>query len=93
MGSTLTLRLPKSLHGKIREQAKSDEISINQFLVTAAAEKLSALLTQEYLENESIEGKRQDFTKVRPPDLKEFATTPDCKSTAIPCREISPLLH
>ena len=64
MGSTLTLRLPKSLHGKIREQAKSDEISINQFLVTAAAEKLSALLTQDYLESEATKGKRQDFTKV-----------------------------
>ena len=64
MGSTLTLRLPKSLHGKIREQAKADEISINQFLVTAAAEKLSALLTQDYLENEAAKGKRNDFTKV-----------------------------
>ena len=64
MGSTLTLRLPKSLHGKIREQAKSDEISINQFLVTAAAEKLSALQTQDYLESEATKGKRQDFTKV-----------------------------
>jgi uncharacterized protein (DUF1778 family) len=64
MGSTLTLRLPKSLHGKIREQAKSDEISINQFLVTAAAEKLSALLTQDFLESEALKGKRQDFTKV-----------------------------
>ena len=64
MGSTLTLRLPKSLHGKIREQAKADEISINQFLVTAAAEKLSALLTQDYLENEAAKGKRKDFTKV-----------------------------
>ena len=64
MGSTLTLRLPKSLHGKIREQAKTDEISINQFLVTAAAEKLSALLTQDYLENEAAQGKREDFTKV-----------------------------
>jgi uncharacterized protein (DUF1778 family) len=64
MGSTLTLRLPKSLHGKIREQAKTDEISINQFLVTAAAEKLSALLTQDYLENEAAKGKHKDFTKV-----------------------------
>ena len=64
MGSTLTLRLPKSLHSKIREQAKIDEISINQFLVTAAAEKLSALLTQDYLEKEAAKGKRGDFTKV-----------------------------
>jgi len=33
-------------------------------LVTAAAEKLSALLTQDYLENEATKGKRKDFTKV-----------------------------
>jgi len=64
MGSTLTLRLPKSLHGRIREQAKADEVSINQFLVTAAAEKLSALLTQDYLETEAAKGKREDFQKV-----------------------------
>jgi hypothetical protein len=31
--------------------------------------------------------------KLRPPDLREFATTPDRKSGAIPCREISPLPH
>jgi predicted HicB family RNase H-like nuclease len=35
MNSTLTLRLPKSLHGRIKDLAKSDGISINQFLVTA----------------------------------------------------------
>jgi H+-transporting ATPase len=34
-----------------------------------------------------------DLVKVRPPDLREFATTPDRKSGAIPCREISPLPH
>ncbi|MCD6586418.1 MAG: toxin-antitoxin system HicB family antitoxin [Desulfobacteraceae bacterium] len=64
MGSTLTLRLPKSLHGRIKELAKSDKVSINQFLVTAAAEKLSALQTQDYLENEAAQGKRKDFKKV-----------------------------
>jgi len=64
MGSTLTLRLPKSLHNSIKELAKSDKVSINQFLVTAAAEKLSALMTQDYLENEAAQGKREDFMKV-----------------------------
>ncbi len=64
MGSTLTLRLPKSLHGQIKEQAKADKVSINQFLVTAAAEKLSALLTQDYLEAEASKGKREDYIKV-----------------------------
>jgi len=64
MGSTLTLRLPKSLHKTIKEQAKADGVSINQFLVTAAAEKLSALLTQDYLKEEANKGKREDFIKV-----------------------------
>ncbi len=64
MGSTLTLRLPKSLHGQIKKQAKFDEVSINQFLVTAAAEKLSALMTQDFLSKEAAQGKRKDFTKV-----------------------------
>ena len=64
MGSTLTLRLPKSLHSTIKKQAKADGVSINQFLVTAAAEKLSALLTQDYLEKEAAQGKREDFIKV-----------------------------
>lgn len=64
MGSTLTLRLPKSLHSIIKQQARADGISINQFLVTAAAEKLSALLTQDYLEKEAAAGKQEDFIKV-----------------------------
>ncbi len=64
MASTLTLRLPESLHRTIKLQAKSDGISINQFVVTAAAEKLSALLTQDYLEQEAAQGKREDYLKV-----------------------------
>ena len=64
MGSTLTLRLPKSLHAIIKQQAREDGVSINQFLVTAAAEKVSALLTQDYLQKEAEQGKREDFLKV-----------------------------
>ena len=64
MGSTLTLRLPKSLHKTIKQQAKEDGVSINQFLVTAASEKLSALLTQDYLKKEADLGERKDFLKV-----------------------------
>ena len=62
--STLTLRLPKSLHENIKNIAKEEEISINQFLVSAATEKMSALLTKEYLENEAKKGNRRDFEKV-----------------------------
>jgi len=64
MSNSLTVRLPKSLHDGIKQLAKSEGISINQFLVTAAAEKMSALLTQGYLEREALEGKKEDFKKV-----------------------------
>ena len=62
--TTLTLRLPVSLHLKIKEIAKDEGISINQFLASAAAEKMSALLTQTYLEKEAQKGSRDIFEKV-----------------------------
>ena len=48
--SNLSLRLPDSLHRKLRELAERDDVSINQFIATAVAEKAAALLTVEYLE-------------------------------------------
>jgi hypothetical protein len=48
--SNLSLRLPDSLHSKIRELAERDDVSINQFIATAVAEKAAALLTVDYLQ-------------------------------------------
>ena len=48
--SVLSLRLPDSLHEKARELAEREDISLNQFIALAVAEKMSALLTSEYLE-------------------------------------------
>ena len=48
--STLSVRLPDSLHDQVRELARRDGVSINQFIATAVAEKTSALLTVDYLE-------------------------------------------
>ena len=62
--STLTVRLPKSLHAKIKELAQAEGISMNQFLVIAAAEKMAALMTEDYLTREAQQGKRADFEKV-----------------------------
>ena len=62
--STLTVRLPKSLHAKIKELAQAEGISMNQFLVIAAAEKMAALLTQDYLAREAQHGTRADLEKV-----------------------------
>ena len=39
--STISLRLPGSLHESVRNLSKQDNISINQFVTTALAEKMS----------------------------------------------------
>ena len=62
--STLSLRLPASLHHKIRELSERDEVSINQFIATAVAEKAAALLTVEYLEARGRRGSRTQFDRI-----------------------------
>jgi HicB family len=62
--STLSLRLPASLHHKIRELSERDEVSINQFIATAVAEKAAALLTVEYLEARGRRGSRTRFDRI-----------------------------
>lgn len=62
--STLSLRLPDSLHEKVRELAARDDVSINQFVAMAVAEKTSALLTLEYLEERAARGDREAFKRV-----------------------------
>jgi predicted HicB family RNase H-like nuclease len=44
--SAVNVRLPESLHAKVRELAKQENISINQFITLALAEKISALMTR-----------------------------------------------
>ena len=59
--STISLRLPESLHKQVRELASQEGISINQFAATAIAEKLSALMTSSYLEQRAARGDRKLF--------------------------------
>jgi len=75
--STLSLRLPESLHKQVRELADREGISISQFVVMAVAEKMSALLTEEYLEERARRGNRRQSeramakVKDRSPDSKD----------------------
>jgi len=55
--STLSLRLPDSMHSRLKEWARKDNISINQFITSAVTEKLSALSTQEYLQERASRAK------------------------------------
>ena len=43
---TISLRLPDLLHETVRELAKREHVSINQFITLALAEKISALMTE-----------------------------------------------
>lgn len=61
--TALTIRLPNSLHAKIRELAARDDISVNQFIASAAGEKLASILTVDYLREEAAKGQREDFDR------------------------------
>lgn len=59
--NTLTVQLPESLHRSIQALAEREGYSIDQFLATAAAEKMAALATLDFLRREAAQGRRQDF--------------------------------
>ena len=61
--TALTVRLPNSVHAKIRELAARDKISVNRFIASAAAEKLASMLTLDYLRSEASLGRREDFER------------------------------
>ncbi len=46
--STYPLRLPKSVKAEAEKLAREEGISMNQFVATAVAEKLSAMRTVEF---------------------------------------------
>lgn len=70
--STISLRLPDSLHERIRKLAKKDRISINQFAASALAEKISALETEDYLSQRAKRASRVKFDRAlsKVPDVE-----------------------
>ena len=69
--STLSLRLPDSLHETARVLAKQEHVSVNQLISTAVAEKISALMTETYLAQRAAKGSRKEFEDImsRVPDV------------------------
>lgn len=61
--STVSIRLPDSLHETVRRLSKEEHISINQFVATALAEKISALMTEDYLSEKAARGSRAKFER------------------------------
>lgn len=59
--TTISLRIPDSLHKVVRDLVKQEGISINQFITLALAETFSALATQSYLEERAQHGDKTKF--------------------------------
>ena len=70
--STLSLRLPKSMYRDLKEIAKAEGVSMNQFVTIAIAEKIAALEALGYLEKRAARGSREKLLAVlaKAPDLE-----------------------
>jgi uncharacterized protein (DUF1778 family) len=62
--SAFSLRLPNSIHRHIKEIAQNEGVSINQFIVSAVEEKVSAIATEEYLEARSLRADNASFESI-----------------------------
>ena len=55
------LRIPESLFAYARHVAEEEHVSMNQFFVTAIAEKVSALKTEAYFKERAARGNLAGF--------------------------------
>ena len=62
--STLSVRLPNSLHRQLRELAEREGVSMNQLISSAVGEKLASLLTLDLLRDRAAQGRRATFDRV-----------------------------
>ena len=62
--TVLSVRLPNSLHAMVKNVAAEDAISINQFIASAVAEKLSVMTTEKYIEARTANASQAKFKAV-----------------------------
>ena len=62
--SNFALRLPRSLKAEIEKFASKDGTTVNQFIVSAAVEKLSALHTAEFFAQRAKRGDLKEFRRI-----------------------------
>lgn len=61
--SALTINLPESLRKSIEALAAKEGYSVDQFVASAAGEKLAVMLTMDYLRREGEGAQRAEFEK------------------------------
>lgn len=62
--STYPLRLPRSLKDAVEKLSRKDGTSINQFVVMAVAEKISAMTTAEYFTERKARADMETFDRI-----------------------------
>jgi len=62
--SALSLRLPDSIHRHIKQIAQQEGVSINQFIASAVAEKVSAIATEDYLQQRANRADKEAFKTI-----------------------------
>ena len=78
--STLSLRLPESIHRKLSEVAEREGVSMNQLISSAVAEKLAALMTEEYLHQRAQRASKAKFDAM----LAKIPATPPIEGDELP---------
>lgn len=61
---TISVQLPMSLQHALEYCVKEDNTTLDQFVLSAIIEKVSALQTQNYLEERSAKGDKNAFRAV-----------------------------
>lgn len=60
----LNITIPDSIYNSVRALAYQENISIDQFVALALGEKMSALMTEDYLLQRAKRGRRDKFLAV-----------------------------
>jgi len=58
---TISLRIPEYLHESARKLAEQEQISINQLITLALTEKISSLMTEDFINERAQRGNRKLF--------------------------------
>ncbi len=78
--STLSVRLPNSLHRQLRDLAEREGVSMNQLISSAVGEKLASLITLDHLRERGLQGKRSAYDRV----LRRVPNVPPEERDALP---------
>lgn len=62
--SMMSLRIPKSMYGDLKEIAEAEGVSMNQFVTLAIAEKIASLNVLHYLQKRAERGSREKLLAV-----------------------------